>query len=417
MRTNRRHDIDALRVLAFALLIGYHVGMVYVADWGFHVKSTFTWEWLQWPMVAINRWRMSLLFLISGTALGLSSSSRSPLQLLRRRSIVLLLPLLFGMVAIVPVQAWCEARANGAFHSGFGTFLARYWQFRPWPDGGFTGARFGVTWNHLWYLAYLWAYTSTLVGLLMLARTVPARWLAAVRRRLAVGRWLVVPVLWMFVVLYWLEPVFGDTKALFDDWAQHAKYLPVFLFGFALARHEPAWLMIKDNRRRFLVLALTGLAVYLFLRAAGHWMSADELAALLQIDWRAISVAAHALYLWSTLLAILGYALRWLNRPFAGLPYANRAIYPWYVLHQSLIVPLAFAFGGRSLPGAIEALLVLLTTVAGCAILYELVIRRIRWLHPLFGVSSPPSPLDTSMVEVYSARHERLQSQIDRQSA
>lgn len=36
----RRHDIDALRVIAFWLLILYHVGMVYVLDWDYHVKSS-----------------------------------------------------------------------------------------------------------------------------------------------------------------------------------------------------------------------------------------------------------------------------------------------------------------------------------------------------------------------------------------
>src|SRR3546814_17972508 len=44
----RRHDIDALRVIAFGLLIVYHVGMGYVADWGFHVKSAYKAEWLHW---------------------------------------------------------------------------------------------------------------------------------------------------------------------------------------------------------------------------------------------------------------------------------------------------------------------------------------------------------------------------------
>ena len=43
----RRYDIDALRVFAFGLLILYHVGMFYVADWGWHVKSNHQAEWLQ----------------------------------------------------------------------------------------------------------------------------------------------------------------------------------------------------------------------------------------------------------------------------------------------------------------------------------------------------------------------------------
>src|SRR5690554_3056190 len=68
MNSTRRHDIDALRVIAFGLLILYHVGMFYVADWGWHIKSAYLAEWLQHPMLLLNRWRMSLLFLVSGLA-------------------------------------------------------------------------------------------------------------------------------------------------------------------------------------------------------------------------------------------------------------------------------------------------------------------------------------------------------------
>src|SRR3546814_18406812 len=43
----RRHDIDALRVIALALLTVYHDGLVYVAARGFHVKSDYQAQWLQ----------------------------------------------------------------------------------------------------------------------------------------------------------------------------------------------------------------------------------------------------------------------------------------------------------------------------------------------------------------------------------
>ena len=54
--TTRRHDIDARRALAFALLIPYHWCMLYVAgdDWDWHVKSTYLAEWLQLPMLRIG---------------------------------------------------------------------------------------------------------------------------------------------------------------------------------------------------------------------------------------------------------------------------------------------------------------------------------------------------------------------------
>src|SRR3546814_779594 len=174
----RRHDIDALRVIAFALLIVYHVGMVYVAEWGFHVKSDYQAEWLQWPMIALNRWRMPLLFMISGIALGLARIDCTPWRFAARRCWRLLLPLAFGMFVVVAVQAYCEGLANGRLEPGFGAFLLRYWQLRPWPPGTFTGAEFGITWNHLWYLAYLWLYTMLLVALLPLRRLRTAQWLA-----------------------------------------------------------------------------------------------------------------------------------------------------------------------------------------------------------------------------------------------
>ena len=75
----RRHDIDALRALAFALLILYHLAMLYVADWGWHLKSPHLATWLQTPMLFLNRWRMDLIFLISGVASGFPYAMFSPM--------------------------------------------------------------------------------------------------------------------------------------------------------------------------------------------------------------------------------------------------------------------------------------------------------------------------------------------------
>ena len=398
MKSERRHDIDTLRVGAFVLLILYHTGMVYVYDWGFHIKSPHQWEWLQWPMITSNRWRMSLLFLISGIAIGMSSLVSRPWTILARRSLRLLMPLIFGMLFIVSVQAYYEALSNGAVEPGYIAFMQRYLMLQPWPDGGFAGAEYGVTWNHLWYLAYLWVYSLVLAGLVALFRLPVLRILKT--SWLAPGRWagwvvILLPLPWLFYGLYVLEPIYDTNHALIDDWYAHSKYLFMFLFGVAVARSQRFWEHVVDLRQWTFGLALFGWMVYMALRVLGRSITPEQAAELPDINWTAISDSAHILYMWCALLAILGYGKVYLNRPYRWLPYANQAVYPWYILHQSLIIPLAFWLIPLNLPGWLEASLVLFGTIAGCALIHEFIIRRMRWLHPLFGVHLRPQAVST----------------------
>ncbi|MCW1980937.1 surface polysaccharide O-acyltransferase-like enzyme [Xanthomonas arboricola] len=71
----RRHDLDWLRVIAFGLLVLYHVGMYYVT-WDWHVKSPTTHLMLEPVMLLSSPWRISLLLLISGVATAFMLRSR-----------------------------------------------------------------------------------------------------------------------------------------------------------------------------------------------------------------------------------------------------------------------------------------------------------------------------------------------------
>ena len=51
----RRYDLDWLRVIAFSLLIFYHVGMLFV-PWDFHIKNNNICNWLVYELL-IRRWR------------------------------------------------------------------------------------------------------------------------------------------------------------------------------------------------------------------------------------------------------------------------------------------------------------------------------------------------------------------------
>ena len=374
---NRRHDLDALRVIAIGLLIAYHCAMLYVAEWDWHLKSTYLSEALQWPMLAMNRWRMALLFLISGLAIGLYQPARHPGRFALERTWRLFLPLVFGMLVIVPVQAYCQGVVNGAVEPGYARFMLRYWELKPWPAGGFDGAEYGITWNHLWYLAYLWVYTLLLAALLPLLESGPGRRLQARLAGLRGAMLVLVPALPLVVYLNLLMPRFEASNDLIHDWFQHAQFFTVFLYGYALSRSEAFWAEVVHLRWPLLGAALAMVAVYVPVLKSDIEFGEPALAAMR---------ALRGLFVWTTLLAILGWGKHALDRPFRWLPYAAEAVFPWYVLHQSATVLLAYWLVPLRLGGALEATLVVLGTLATCALAHEFLIRRVAVLRPLFGL-------------------------------
>jgi peptidoglycan/LPS O-acetylase OafA/YrhL len=385
----RRHDIDALRVIAFALLILYHLAMAYVDGWGFHLKSAHTTPDLQWPMRLLNGWRMSLLFLISGVAIALLGPRLRRGRFAVVRSWRLLLPLLFGMFVVVPIQPYCEAVSNGAASPGFGSFLLRYWQVRPWPPGSFAGAPFGITWNHLWYLAYLWCYSMLLVLLKPLLDSAPVRRATARFAGGPGGLLLFLPAGILLLWLAWLAPAHPATNTLVNDTYQHAKYLTVFLLGYLLGREPAFWQRAVALRWTSLVAVGCAVCWYFLLEALGQWLPVDAVLRRWPASfWGVQSKFCEMLYVWGVLLTLLGWARRYLDRPFRWLPYCTEAVYPWYILHQSLLIAALYWLKPLQLGPVLEPLLVLMATVIGCLLLHECLIRRVRWIRPLFGLKA-----------------------------
>ena len=392
---SRRHDIDALRVLAFGLLILYHVAMFYVADWGWHVKSAYLSETLQLPMMLVNQWRMPLIFLLSGVAISFVVGKYRRGELAWRRISRLLLPLAFGMAVVIPPQAYYQALANGAIEPGYGQFLWRYFSFQGWPPGAFDGSDIGITWNHLWYLPYLLAYTLVLIALLPLLRGPGAR--LVTRARSLRGIWLIVlPTLPLMLYGLTLFPLFGGVSHNFySDGYAHALYFSFFFYGFVLGKDPGIWAEIARLRWVTLVLGVISFVSFMGINAILPDSPSPAQSAL--------QLVVIYLNRWIWLLLVLGWAHHALNRPFRWLPQANRAVYPWYVLHQSITVVVGYELGRLSLGPVIELTLVLGLTVLGCALGYAL-IARVRWLQPLFGVDAVPTAPDRDGRDASSAR-------------
>ena len=125
----RRHDLDWLRVLVFGLLIFYHVGMFFV-PWGFHIKNNVIYEEIKWPMLFLNQWRLPILFVISGMGTYYALSKRTGGRFAGERITRLLIPLVAGMLLVVPPQVYIERLAHGQFSGSYFDF---------WPSRAFAG--------------------------------------------------------------------------------------------------------------------------------------------------------------------------------------------------------------------------------------------------------------------------------------
>jgi len=376
MTSPRRHDIDALRALAFALLILYHLGMLYVFGWGYHLKSSYAITHaaveLQAPMIFVNRWRMDLIFLISGISAAFLLRGEPIGAFFANRTWRLLLPLVFGMLVVIPIQPYAQGVTSGLVKPGFGPFLLDYWSHPTRPEGAYNGWLPGYTWNHLWYLAYLWVYTGLLA---LLARPLGSRagvrvqaWFCGLR-----GAWLMLlPALPLCVFTLALQARFPDTGDLVHDGYRHPMYFTVFLYGYLVARDEGFWAEVLRLRWKTLGTALALGISYVFLDG-------------LFSDKTPSQQVLCNLYLWMMLLAILGWGHALLNRPFRWLRWATESVYPWYVLHQSVLIGIAFWLIPLRLGPLAEPALVLLLTVLGCWSIGE-VVKAIPVLRPCFGL-------------------------------
>ncbi|MCA3000756.1 MAG: acyltransferase family protein [Burkholderiales bacterium] len=381
---NRRHDIDALRAIAFGLLIAYHLAMFYVADWRWHIKSEHLSEFLQVPMLFVNRWRMDLIFMISGISAAFMWKSDRVLAFFKQRSKRLLLPLLFGCLVVVPVQPYCQGVTNGLVEPGFVQFLYRYYVGYEWPKGAFDGWKHSFTWNHLWYLVYLYLYTVVLVLIHKPLASRAGKPLEQTFTNLRGWRLLIWPAAPFLIYTVLLQPHFPNNNGLTKDWYAHATYFTMFLLGFWLAKSGGLWNELRRLRQVSLAVALFAYLFYLLTRIGANDESGIH--EILPI-W-----VFRNLYMWAALCTIFGWSFHLLNRPLRWLPWANEAVYPWYILHQSAIVLFGYWLIPLKLGAIAEPIVLTVGTVLACWALTSGLIQRVRWLRPLFGLKTVGHP-------------------------
>jgi glucans biosynthesis protein C len=381
--------LDWLRVSAFALLILYHVGMFYVT-WDWHVKSDHVGDAIEPLMLLTNPWRLTLLFLVSGAATRFMAEKMSAGQLAGRRTSRLLVPLVFGMLVIVPPQSYYEVVEKIAYSDSYFAFWGRYLS----ADGTFCRAGDCLivpTWNHLWFVAYLLVYTLIVASGWALLRSRVERLGTSLA---GAPGWmlLAVPIVWLAAARLVLFPMFEMTHALVGDWYNHAVSMPAFLFGF---------LLLKDGRVvvQFARLRWTALALFLGAYVAFGtyaWIYRGENAVPPEV-LRTVMRLVYATDQWSAIVAALGFASLHLTRDSRLLRTLTVAVFPFYIAHQTIIVVVGHHLKALHFPVAAEAGLLIAATAIGCWATFEIV-RRVDLLRPLFGLGArkriAAAPLD-----------------------
>jgi len=386
--TERRYDLDWLRIIAFGLLILYHCGMFYVT-WDWHVKSRFASDAIEPLMMLTSPWRLTLLFLISGAATRFMADKMSAWRLTSSRMGRLWPPLLLAVFVIVPPQAYYEIfealqamphPLPPGYAGALDNFYVKYVTASGnWCDDD--GCLSTPTYNHMWFVAYLILYTLALLPLLPLLRRLPKA-----LNVLISGPFLIItPWLIMAALRVTLFPIFGESHDFREDWYLHPLYFGVFLFGFAVAKSETFFQRCMNWRWPALAIALTCWAsIIVYFNAHPEGVDPPE--------WlRFMMRSVRELDAWCAIIAALGFAHRYLrhaDRPLRQL--LTQAIFPFYLIHQTIIVVTGHYLDELQLPLAIEAPLLIGATALGCWLFFDLG-RRVPFLRVWIGLPSKPS--------------------------
>jgi len=343
---DRRYDIDWLRVIAIGLLLVYHASIT-VQSWGFFlgfITNSTPWDSLWFPMAMLNVWRIPLLFFISGMGVYFAIQNKNWKQLLQERAKRILVPFIFGILLIVPIQV----------------FISRWYYHQ--------GESYSPDPAHLWFLGNIFIYVLLLLPLFLYLKR-NERFIARLRAVLGSPFCLLIVVACFIIEALILDPAVYALYAM----TGHGFFLGLlaFFFGFCfILGGAPFWKMLLRWRWLFLTIAV---ALYVY--------------RLLQVQMRVpniqLVIESNA---W--IFSILAFGHRYLNHPGPALRYLSQAAYPVYIIHMICLNLTSALIFPLDMDVRLKFALILLFTIALCFIVYEFAIRRASFVRVFFGLKA-----------------------------
>ncbi|HTL88217.1 MAG TPA: acyltransferase family protein, partial [Leptolyngbya sp.] len=324
---DRRYDLDWLRVLAVLLLIYYHTAAIfYRGDLGtFYVVDSHASSIATLFILFVHQWHMPLFFFLSGSATWFSLEVRTTGEYVKERFQRLLIPFVFGTLTLVPPQVYYHLRqASGDRCS--------YFQFYPQFFNGIRPAG-NFEWAHLWFVIYLFVLSLVALPILGWLRQATETLNALKLERVESMFYLAIP---LALIEALFRPRWIGFQNLYDDWANVLLYLSYFIYGYVFFVNQQLWQSVDRQKPLIFAAAIGGMSI-LF----GLWITDT-------VPLRSYSLAYMAyqgfrgVNSWCWVLALLSVARSYLNAPHRLLKYASEASYPFYLLHQSIVVAVGF---------------------------------------------------------------------------
>ncbi len=371
--SSRRYDLDWLRVLAILAVFIFHSGRFF-DQMGWHVKSASVYHGAQMWSVFVSSWLMPLIFVISGASLFYSVGRGSAAGFVRDKVLRLLVPFIVGVFTHVEFAVYLERTTHNQFTGSFITFYPHYF------DGmyGF-GGNFAWMGLHLWYLQMLFVFALVCFPFFYLLKGAARSFLTKLGDCLALPGVILLLVFPVAMLCSMLDPrsIFGIRN--FGGWP-----FPVYLFylfyGFTIFSHVDLQAHIRQMRVFYLVGALAISAIFWW--KFGYAMPKHGKQESL---WFGLLFALGS---WCWILAFIGFAVRYLTHGGPFLKYANEAVLPFYIIHQTVLLGFGYPILHWQVPDAVKWLLIAASSFILTLGLYEFAIRRFNIPRFLFGMKT-----------------------------
>ncbi len=378
----RRFDLDWLRVLTILAFFVFHCTRAFDPD-GWHIKNQTTNKFLDvWKDFATS-WGLPLILLISGASVFYALGKVTPGPYIKGVLARLFVPLVVGIFTHVAFQVYLENLQKGGFNGSFFQWYPSYFDGMAGFGGNFMWAG-----SHLWYLEMLFIYSLLFLPLFVWLKKGRMgqrvlKWLGDFPARFGAVMLFALPVI---LLINTLDPDTWGTREL-GGWSVFI-YPCFFISGFVIVSNKHLQDHLQKTCLSTLCLGIFLSAGYLFLDFRPDLISSSL--PMWHVRDTLLSLSA-----WCWLLVVFGLGMKHLNFTNPFLKYANEAVLPFYILHQTVIVTLGYFVVGWAIPDLLKFMTIPAFSFPLTMGLYEFGVRRFNPLRFLFGMkllSKPVSP-------------------------